>query len=74
MTDDLLVIEHLFAGYAGVPVVRDLDLTVGAGEVVALLGPNGSGKTTTLLTISASAPDHRGRGQGLRRLHQEEEP
>ncbi len=56
MTDDLLVIEHLFAGYSGVPVVRDLDLTVGAGEVVALLGPNGSGKTTTLLTISALLP------------------
>ncbi len=44
--------EGLHAGYAGVPAVRDLDLSVGEGEVVALLGPNGAGKTTTLLTLS----------------------
>ena len=56
MTDLLLEIEHLHAGYQGVPVVRDLSLTVHAGEVVALLGPNGAGKTTTLLTASALIP------------------
>ena len=33
-------------GYGDVPVVRDVDLTVAAGEAVALLGSNGSGKTT----------------------------
>jgi branched-chain amino acid transport system ATP-binding protein len=48
----MLLIQGLHAGYDGVPVVRDLDLAVSAGEVVAVLGPNGSGKTTTLLTIS----------------------
>jgi branched-chain amino acid transport system ATP-binding protein len=60
VSEDLLVVEHLYAGYAGVPVVRDLSLTVGAGEVVALLGPNGAGKTTTLLTVSALLPIIRG--------------
>lgn len=52
MSDRLLEIEGLHAGYDGVAVVRDLDLHVAAGEVVALLGPNGAGKTTTLMTIS----------------------
>jgi ABC-type branched-subunit amino acid transport system ATPase component len=48
-----LVIEGMSAGYDGTAVVRDLDLTVAAGEVVALVGPNGAGKTTTLRAISS---------------------
>ena len=48
----LLTVESLCTGYSGLPVVRDLTLTVDAGQVVALLGSNGAGKTTTLLTIS----------------------
>jgi branched-chain amino acid transport system ATP-binding protein len=44
--------EGLTSGYAGVPVVRGLDLEVRAGEVVVMLGPNGAGKSTTLLTIA----------------------
>ena len=47
-----LVLADLFAGYRGVPVVRELNLEVRPGEVVALLGPNGAGKTTTLETIA----------------------
>ena len=51
--EDLLVdVRGLYAGYGGIPVVRDLNLCVRPGEVVALLGPNGAGKTTTLLTLS----------------------
>jgi ABC-type branched-subunit amino acid transport system ATPase component len=52
VSDAVLTIEHLSAGYDGAPVVRDLELTVGAGEVVALMGPNGAGKTTTLKAVS----------------------
>ncbi|MBO0869120.1 MAG: ABC transporter ATP-binding protein [Micromonosporaceae bacterium] len=47
-----LEIENLTAGYDRAAVVRDLSLTVAAGEVVALLGANGAGKTTTLRAIS----------------------
>lgn len=48
----LLEVRGLCAGYDGVAVVHDLDLTVAEGEVVVLLGANGAGKSTTLLTIS----------------------
>jgi len=46
----------LTAGHKGVPAVRDLDLEVAAGEVVALLGPAGAGKSTTLGTIAGELP------------------
>jgi ABC-type branched-subunit amino acid transport system ATPase component len=52
MSDALLRIEGVTAGYDRAAVIRGLDLTVGPGEVVALLGANGAGKTTTLRTIS----------------------
>ena len=52
----LLTVHGLTAGYDGVAVIHDVDLTVGAGEVVALLGANGAGKTTALLTISGLVP------------------
>ncbi len=52
MTDPILELRGLRAGYDGVAVVRDLDLAVAPGEVVVLLGANGAGKSTTLLTAS----------------------
>jgi branched-chain amino acid transport system ATP-binding protein len=51
-TDAVLELDALSVAYDKSPVVRDLTLTVGAGEVVALLGANGAGKTTTLRAIS----------------------
>lgn len=56
LTPPLLEARGLAVGYNGVPVVRDVDLRVDRGEVVALLGPNGVGKTTTLLTLSGELP------------------
>jgi branched-chain amino acid transport system ATP-binding protein len=55
-TTPVVSVRNIAAGYAGQPVVRDLSLTVAAGEVVCLLGPNGAGKTTTLLSISGELP------------------
>ena len=51
-SDTVLELDRLSVAYDRAPVVRDLTLTVGRGEVVALLGANGAGKTTTLRTIS----------------------
>ena len=42
------------AGYGDVTVVRDLNLRVDSGEVVAVLGRNGAGKTTALLTLAGA--------------------
>src|SRR6201987_2372592 len=48
----VLELDSLSVGYDRALVVRDLSLTVGHGEVVALLGANGAGKTTPLRAIS----------------------
>jgi iron complex transport system ATP-binding protein len=48
--------RRLGFGYPGKPVGRDVDLRVGAGEVVCLLGPNGSGKTTLFKTLLGLLP------------------
>jgi branched-chain amino acid transport system ATP-binding protein len=53
MSDDpVLLIDGLTAGYDEAAVVRNLDLSIGGGEVVALMGANGAGKTTTLRAVS----------------------
>jgi len=44
----VLELRGISASYGQTPVLRDLAITVNSGEVVALLGPNGMGKTTTL--------------------------
>lgn len=43
-----LVVERLTKGYPGLNVLRDLDLTVAAGETVAIRGASGTGKSTLL--------------------------
>lgn len=47
-----LEIRNLTKRFASLTAVSDLSLTVEAGEAVALLGPNGSGKTTTLRCVA----------------------
>ena len=56
-----LELEQVCAGYGRIQVLRGIDLTVPAGSVVALLGPNGVGKTTTLRAISGTVPVSSGR-------------
>jgi branched-chain amino acid transport system ATP-binding protein len=57
----LLEVEHLAAGYGRLEVIRDIDLTVRPGEVVACIGANGAGKTTTLRAISGMIRPRKGR-------------
>lgn len=48
----ILELRNLSVGYSGIAAVQDLDISVSAGEIVAVLGPNGAGKTTTVMGIA----------------------
>ena len=50
----LLELDSVQARYGPVQALYDVSLTVGEGEVVAVLGANGAGKTTTLRAISGT--------------------
>ena len=52
----MLKLKEIHAGYGAIEVLKSLSLEVGAGEIVALLGANGAGKSTTLLTIAGVVP------------------
>jgi len=50
--DPMVVIEGVNKHFGDLHVLRDIDLTVGKGEVVVILGPSGSGKSTLCRTIN----------------------
>jgi branched-chain amino acid transport system ATP-binding protein len=52
MPDPLLAVSGLRAGYGATEILRGVDLTVGHGEIVAVLGSNGAGKSTLNRAIS----------------------
>ena len=77
----IIEVEHLDAGYPGVTVLRDVNLSVARGEVFALLGGSGCGKSTMMkhllglnpalagtIRIAGIQMDARNRGQILRRI------
>jgi len=69
---DLLRIESLCAGYADSVVLNDVSLSLAQGETLALLGRNGTGKTTLLNTVVGVTRRHQGTiqlsGQALEQL------
>lgn len=72
MTTPLLAVDGLTRAFGGLVAVNELAFSIAPGEIVGLLGPNGSGKTTALNLISgalvADAGSIRLRGRELRGL------
>jgi iron complex transport system ATP-binding protein len=68
----MLEIQSLNVGYGTRLVLRDISFEVGKGEIVALIGPNGTGKTTLMRAISGVLKPHSGKlrvfGKDLARL------
>ena len=72
----LLRLERISAGYGRAAVLREIDLEVGPGSIVALIGANGAGKTTTLRTVSKLLSPTAGRlwfdGEEITRLRSDQ--
>lgn len=68
----MLTVEQLRFRYGSNPVLRDVSLTLGEGELVFLLGANGAGKSTLFRCILGLLPDYEGNievnGQNTRRM------
>ncbi|WP_274425733.1 ABC transporter ATP-binding protein [Chelativorans sp. YIM 93263] len=60
MAAELLSIENLVAGYGEAQVLSNISLTLGEGQSFALLGRNGTGKTTLVDTIAGVTTYHAG--------------
>ena len=67
MSEPLLAVDELFAGYGGSSVLEDVSMRVADGETVVLLGPNGHGKSTLARAVSGVLPASSGRIQFLGR-------
>ena len=71
----MLELKNVSTSYGQVPMLRDLSLQVGKGELVCLLGPNGAGKSTTFKALSGLLPLDGGEvrmlGQDVTRLGSE---
>jgi branched-chain amino acid transport system ATP-binding protein len=57
---DLLQVENLSAGYGEAVILERISLSLAAGETLALLGRNGTGKTTLINTIAGATRRHGG--------------
>jgi branched-chain amino acid transport system ATP-binding protein len=69
---ELLKVDSLRAGYSEAVVLNDISLSLGEGETLALLGRNGTGKTTLMDTLAGATRQHGGQiflgGQPLHTL------
>jgi branched-chain amino acid transport system ATP-binding protein len=60
MTEPILELKNVHSGYGSIKALKGVSLKVYPGEVVAIIGANGAGKSTTLMTICGIVPVERG--------------
>jgi len=56
----MLKLRNIDTYYGNIQALRDVSITVGEGEIITLIGANGAGKSTTLMTICGVVPPRRG--------------
>ncbi len=56
----MLELKNLCAGYGHISVLKEVSLKVSPGEIITLIGANGAGKTTVLMSISGIVPPRSG--------------
>ena len=61
MAESVIEVEHLDAGYPGVTVLHDVNFSVSRGEVFALLGGSGCGKSTIMKHLIGLNPARGGK-------------
>ena len=52
MTEELLKLENIYKNFGNVKVLKDVNININKGEVVALIGDNGAGKSTLIKVIT----------------------
>jgi branched-chain amino acid transport system ATP-binding protein len=57
----MLKLENVQSGYGNKLAIKDVSLEIGKGEIITLIGANGAGKSTTLMTICGIVPCRSGR-------------
>ena len=57
----MLKLQNIQAGYGNILAIKDIDLEINAGEIITLIGANGAGKSTTLMTICGIVPSRSGK-------------
>lgn len=56
----MLELKNIDTYYGNIQALRDVSITVGEGEIITLIGANGAGKSTTLMTICGMVPPRNG--------------
>ena len=72
----MLKVEHIQTWYGNIQALKNVSLTIKEGEIVTLIGANGAGKSTTLMSLSGIYPPKEGKitfcGQDITHLNAEE--